>query len=103
MIIDAFKNFVVTNPAPHIFSNYVNQTLLHYWITKFGPPQYLAIHRGTEYIHQDMVHLCSLFNNNHSARTAYSPWTNGLVKVQSRKLGTHLRLFLPDTPTNWSF
>ena len=93
VIIDAFSHFVVTNPAPHITSKYAIQTLLHHWITKFGPPQYLVTDRGTEYINQDMAHLCSLFHINHSPRTPYSPWTNGLVEVQNRNLGTHLRIF----------
>ena len=50
-----------------------------------------------------MAHLCSLFNINHSPRTPYSPWIIRLVKVQNRNLGTHLRIFLPNPPTNWSF
>ena len=103
VIIDAFSHFVVTNPAPNINSKYAIQTLLHHWITKFGPPQYLVTDRGTEYINQDMAHLCSLFHINHSPRTPYSPWTNGLVEVQNRNLGTHLRIFLQSPPTNWSF
>ena len=103
VIIDTFSHFVVTNPAPHITSKYAIQTLLHHWITKFGPPQYLVTDRGTEYINQDMAHLCSLFHINHSPRTPYSPWTYGLVEVQNRNLGTHLRIFLQNPPTNWSF
>ena len=43
-----------------------------------------------------MAHHCTLMGIRHSPRTAYSPWTNGLVEVQNRKLGTHLRLFLHD-------
>ena len=39
----------------------------------------------------------------HSPRKAYSPWTNGLVEVQNRNLGTHLRIFLHDTPKGWAF
>ena len=39
----------------------------------------------------------------HSPRTAYSAWTNGLVEVQNRNLGTHLRMFLHDTPEDWAF
>ena len=50
-----------------------------------------------------MAHLCSLFHINHSPRTPYSPWTNGLVEVQNRNRGTHLRIFLQNPPTNWSF
>ena len=103
VVIDAFSHFVVTNSAPHFTSKYAIQTLLHHWITKFGPPQYLDTDRGTEYINQDMAHLCSLFHINHSPRTPYSPWTNGLVELQNRNLGTHLRFFLQNHPTNRSF
>ena len=49
-----------------------------------------------------MPHLCFLLIN-HSTRTLSSPWTNGLVEVQNRKLGTHLGLFLQNHPTSWSF
>ena len=40
--IEDFSNFVVENPAPHIPFNYAIQTLLHHWITKVGPPQYVV-------------------------------------------------------------
>ena len=39
----------------------------------------------------------------HSPKRAYSPWTNGLVEVQNRNLGTHLRMFLHNTPKDWAF
>ena len=55
------------------------------------------------FIIQDMAHRCSLFKINHSSRTPYSFWTNGLVEVQNRNLGSHLRFNLPIPPTNWSF
>ena len=50
-----------------------------------------------------MTHLCTLMGIRHSPRTTYSPWTNGLVEVQNRNLGTHLRMFLHDTPKDWAF
>ena len=50
-----------------------------------------------------MGHLCTLMGIRHSPRTAYSPWTNGLVEVQNRNFGTHLRMFLHDTPKDWAF
>ena len=50
-----------------------------------------------------MAHLCTLMGIRHYPRTAYSPWTNGLVEVQNRNLGTHLRMFLHNTPEDWVF
>ena len=48
---------------------------------------------------KEMAHLCTLMGIRLSPRTAYSPWSNGLVEVQNRNLGTHLH----DTPKDWAF
>ena len=50
-----------------------------------------------------MAHLCTLMGIRHSLRTAHSPWTNDLVEVQNRNLGTHLRMFLHDTHQDRAF
>ena len=50
-----------------------------------------------------MAHIYTLMRIRHSPRTAYSPWTNGIVEVQNRNLGTHLRMFLHDTLKDWAF
>ena len=103
VIIDAFSHFVVTVPTKSNNAKTAIKTLLHHWIIKFGPPIYLVTDRGSEYVNKEMAHLCTLMGIRHSPRTAYSPWTNGLVEVQNRNLGTHLRMFLHDTPKNWAF
>ena len=103
VIVDAFSHFVVTVPIKSNNAKTAVKTLLHHWITKYGPPIYLVTDRGTEYVNQDMAHLCTLMGIRHSPRTAYSPWANGLVEVQNRNLGTHLRMFLHNTPANWAF
>ena len=97
VIIDAFSHFVVTVPIKSNNAKTVIKTLLHQWKIKFGPPIYLVTDRGSEYVNKEMAHLCTLMGIRHSPRTAYSPWTNGLVEVQNRNLGTHLRMFLHDT------
>ena len=50
-----------------------------------------------------MAQLHTLMEIRHSPRTACSPWTNGPVEVHNRNSGTHLRLFLHDTPKDWVF
>ena len=103
VIIDAFSHFVVTVPIKSNNAKTAIKTLLHHWINKFGPPVYLVTDRGSEYVNKEMAHLCKLMGIRHSPRTAYSPWTNGLVEVQNRNLGTHLRMFLHGTLKDWAF
>ena len=77
VLFDVFSHFVVTNPTPQITVIKAFKTLLHHWITKFGTPRYLVTDRGTEYNIQDMTHLRTLSNINHTPHTPYSPRTNG--------------------------
>ena len=103
VIVDAFSHFIVTAPMKSNNAKTTGKTLLHHWITRYGPPIYLVTDRGSEYINKDMPHLCTIMEIRHSPRTVYSPWTNGLVEVQNRNLGTHLRMFLHNTPQDWAF
>ena len=103
VIIDAFIHFVVTVPIKSNNAKTAIKNLLHHWIIKFGPPIYLVTDRGSEYVNKEMAQLCTLMGTRHSPRTTYYPWTNGLVEVQNRNLGTHLRMFLHDTPKDWAF
>ena len=49
-----------------------------------------------------MTNLCTLMGIGHAPRTSHSPWTNGLVEVQNKKLEHISRPFLQNTPENWS-
>ena len=102
VIVDAFSHFVVTVPIKQNNAQHAVNSLLHHWITKFGPPVYLETVRGLEYNNSDFANRCTTMGIRHSPRTPYAPWTNGLVENQNRNLGTHLRLFLHNTPENWS-
>ena len=101
-IIDAFSHFVVTVPIKSNNAKTAIKTILHQWIIKFGPPLYLVTDRGSEYVTKEMANFCTLMGISYLTRAAYSPWTNGLVEVQNRNLGTHLRNFLHDTK-DWAF
>ena len=76
VIVDAFSHFIVTAPIKSNKAKTAVKTLLHHWITKYGPPIYLVTDRGSEYVNKEMAHLCSLMGIRHSPRTAYAPWTN---------------------------
>ena len=86
VIVDAFSHFVVTVPIKQNNAQNAVNSLLHHWITKFGPPVYLVTDRGTEYINSEFANLCTTMGIRHSPRTPYAPWTNGLVENQNRNL-----------------
>ena len=102
LIVDAFSHFVVTVPVEQNNAQNAANSLSHHWITKLGSPVYLVTDRGSEYINSELANLCTTMGIRHSPRTPYAPWTNGLVENQNRNLGIHLRLFLHNTPENWS-
>ena len=97
MSVDAFSHFDVTVP---IKSNNVKtavKSLLHHWITNFGPIIFRVTFRGSKQINTDVAQLDTLMGIRHSSRTLYSPWTNGLVEVQNKNLGPHIRMFVQNT------
>ena len=102
VIVDALSHFVVTVPVKQNNAQNAVNSLLHLWITNFGPPIYLVTDPGSEYINSEIANLCTTMGIRQSPRTPYAPWTNGLVENQNENLGTHLRLFLHNTPENWS-
>ena len=97
VIVDAFSLFVVTVPVKQNNVQNAINSLLHYWITKFGPPIYLVTDRGSEYIISEFANFCTTMEIRHSPRTPNAPWTNGLVENQNKNFGTHIRLFLHNT------
>ena len=60
VIVDAFSHFIVTVPIKSKNAKTAVKTILHHWNTKYGPPIYLVTDRGSEYINNDMAHLCTL-------------------------------------------
>ena len=59
VIVAAFSHFVVTVQSKSNNAKTAVKTLLHHWITKFGPPIYLLTDRGSKYIN-NRTHLSTL-------------------------------------------
>ena len=64
------RDFFVTVPIISNKAKTAVKTLLHHWVTKYGPPIYLVTDRGSEYINKGNAHLCTLLGITHSLRTA---------------------------------
>ena len=90
-IVDAFTYYVALNPIPHCNAYYAYTTLYEHWIAKFGLPEILVTDIGTEFINNEIITLCQLYNIKHKQRTSHAPWTNVLVKGMNRSLQEYLR------------
>ena len=86
VIVHAFTHYVALNPVSHCNAYYAYTTLYEHWITKFGLPEILVTDNGTEFINNEVITLCHLYNVKHKPRTSHAPWTNGLVEGMNRSL-----------------
>ena len=80
VIVDAFTHYVALNPVPHCKTYYAYTTLYEHWIAKFGLPEILVTKNGTEFINNEIITLCHLYNIKHEPRRSHALWTNGLVE-----------------------
>ena len=102
VIVDAFTHYVALNPVPHCNAYYAYTTLYEHWIVKFGLPEILVTDNGTEFINNEIITLCHLYNIKHKPRTSHAPWTNGLVERMNRSLQEYLRCILNGNDTKYT-
>ena len=94
VIVDAFTHYVALNPVPHCNAYYAYTTLYEHWIANCGLPEILVTDNGTEFINNEIITLCHLYNIKHKPRTSHAPWTNGLVEGMNRSLQEYLRCII---------
>ena len=102
VIVDAFTHYVALNPVPHSNAYYAYTTLYEHWIAKFGLPEILVTDNGTEFINNEIITLCHLYNIKHKPRTSHAPWTNGLVEGMNRSLQEYLRCIINGNDTKYT-
>ena len=79
VIVDAFTHYT---------------TLYDHWIAKFGLPEILVTENGTEFIKNEVITLCHLYNIKHKPPKPHAPWANGLVEGMNRSLQEYLRCII---------
>ena len=102
VIVDAFTHYVALNPVPHCNAYYAYTTLYEHWIAKFGLPEILVTDNGTEFINNEIITLCHLYNIKHKPRTSHASWTNGLVEGMNRSLQEYLRCIINRNDTRYT-
>ena len=78
------------------------QPLYEHWIAKFGLPDILLTDNGTEFINNETLTLCHLYNIKHKPRTSDAPWTIGLVEGMNRSLQKYLRGIINGNDTRYT-
>ena len=99
VIIVAFTHYVALNPVPYFNAYCACTTLYEHWIAKFGLPEILVTDNGSEFINNEIITLCLLYNIKHKPRTSHAPWTNGLVEGMNRSLQEYLRCIINGNDT----
>ena len=102
VIVEAFTHYVALNPVPHCNAYYAYTTLYEHWIAKFGLPEILVTDNGTEFINNEIITLCHLYNIKHKPRTSHAPLKNGLVEGMNRSLQEYLRCIINGNDTRYT-
>ena len=66
---------------------------------EFSLPEILVTDNGTEFINNEIITLCRLYNIKHNPRTSHAPWTNCLVKGMNHSLHENPRCIINGNDT----
>ena len=102
VFVGPFTHYVVLHPSPKYDATNALTVLFEHWIVKFGTPDILVTDNGNEYINGEFAHFCRTYHVQFKPRTAYAPWSNGLVQNSNRQIITFLRTVLDSQYDTWS-
>ena len=102
VIVDAFTHYIAPNPVTHCTAYYAYTTLYEHWIANFGLPENFVTDKGTEFINNEIITLCHLYNIKQKTRTSHTAWTNGLVEGMNRSLQKYLRCIVYGNDTRYT-
>jgi transposase InsO family protein len=101
MIIDAYSRLVYPKATRYADAKTTIQVMENY-ICTFGIPQIIVFDRGTHFINKEFMHWTTNLGIECRPLSGYNPWSNGIVEVQNRLMGTYFRLFVEQNPNNWA-
>ena len=73
VIVVALTHYVALNPVPHCSAEYAYTTIYEHWVVKFGLPEFLVTDYDTEFVNNEIITLCHLYNIKHKQRTSHAP------------------------------
>ena len=93
---------VALSPVAHGNAYYAYTTLYEHWKAKFSLPEILVTDNGTEFLNNEIITVCHLYNFKHKPRTSHAHWTNGLFEGLNRSLQEYLRCIINGNDTRYT-
>ena len=95
-LIDHATRYSACGRIPSKQPHQVVKAMFANWIVIFGPPQKFLSDNGGEFINQELLDLCEVYNITLKTTGAEAPWSNGLVERHNQVLGNMLDRVLND-------
>ena len=99
--IDAFLRFFHVHPVKSTNATHTIKAMSTFR-TSLGIPQKLVFDRGTSFMGTDFSTFLLDLGITQAPRTKWSPWTIGIVEIQSKHLSRSLRCNLSIARNNWA-
>ena len=85
-VIDQFTRFSAGSIVRTKKASEIVNSLIHTWISVFGPPRYLFSDNGGEFNNEEFRDMAENFNIETRTTAGYSPWSNGLLERHNQTL-----------------
>ena len=71
-------------------------------IAKFGLPEILVTDKGTEFINNEIIKLCHLYNIKHKPSKSQAPWFDGIGEGMNRSVQEYHRCIINGNDTRYA-
>ena len=95
-LIDHATRYSACAMIPSKRPEQVVKAMFSHWISIFGPPRKFLSDNGGEFINQEFIDLCEVYNITLKTTGAEAPWSNGLIERHNQVLGNMLDRVLND-------
>ena len=101
-ITDAFTRYTELIPIPNKQTITVAKALLDEWILRHGFYEQVISDHGGEFVSDVMIELNEILKMRHHVISPYSPHVNGQIERVHRTMGSYLKTYCDNTPTEWT-
>lgn len=100
VFIDSCTKMVELHALPNVKASKVVKALLD-WVSHYGIPKQILSDRGTNFLANITLGMCTALGIKKKNTTAYHPQCNGGVEAFNKTLGDALYYYSREVPTDW--